>query len=58
MPEAQAIGIGNLVMNQTFYGGIDEEWFFLIPIAMEARGGEIITAMGRYLHSGEPTNVL
>jgi indoleamine 2,3-dioxygenase len=43
--EAQPLALDNITMNQTFYGGIDEEWFFLIPIAMEAKGGGIISSI-------------
>jgi len=45
LDDSKPIELGNVVMNQTFYGGIDEEWFFLIPIAMEAKGGGIMNSI-------------
>jgi indoleamine 2,3-dioxygenase len=48
LDESKPIELGNVVMNQNFYGGIDEEWFFLIPIAMESKGGGIIDAIGTF----------
>jgi len=42
LDEKKPIELGNLVMQQNFFGGIDEEWFFLIPIAVEAKGGVIV----------------
>jgi len=45
LDEDRPVELGNVVMNQNFYGGIDEEWFFLIPIAIEAKGGAIMNSI-------------
>lgn len=37
----------NLTSLHTFTGTVDEAWFYLISVSMEARGGEIIPAVMR-----------
>lgn len=36
------IDLDNIVLLQNFLGGIDEEWFILIHVAIEAKAGELI----------------
>lgn len=37
--------LGNIAINQNFLGGIDEEWFILVHVDIEARAGEVIAAL-------------
>lgn len=38
------IDLGNIALLQNFLGGIDEEWFILIHVAIEARAGAALLA--------------
>lgn len=38
------IDLGNIALIQNFLGGIDEEWFILVHVAIEARAGPALTA--------------
>lgn len=38
------IDLGNIALLQNFLGGIDEEWFILIHVAIEARAGATLAA--------------
>ncbi len=44
-PESDLSQIENLKAMHTFTGTQDEEWFYLISVAIEARGAEIIPVM-------------
>jgi indoleamine 2,3-dioxygenase len=37
--------IGNIALNQTFYAGIDEEWFVLIHVDIEQRAAPALAAL-------------
>lgn len=39
------IAIGNIVLLQNFLGGIDEEWFILIHVDIEAKAGAALAAL-------------
>jgi indoleamine 2,3-dioxygenase len=39
------IAIGNIVLLQNFLGGIDEEWFILIHVDIEAKAGDAVAAL-------------
>lgn len=39
------IAIGNVVLLQNFLGGIDEEWFILIHVDIEAKAGAAVAAL-------------
>ncbi len=41
------IKLGNLARLQHFLGGLDEEWFVLVHVAIEAHGGALLTAAVR-----------
>lgn len=43
-PEA-GIELGNLVRIENFYGGIDEDWFVLVHVAIEAKAGPAISKL-------------
>lgn len=45
LDKSKPVELGNIVMIQNFYGGVDEEWFFLVPIVMEVKGGDIVNAI-------------
>lgn len=40
------VAIGNIVLLQNFLGGIDEEWFILIHVDIEAKAGAALAAIG------------
>ena len=39
------IALGNIDTLQTFLGGMDERWFYLVTVAIEAAGGEALPAI-------------
>lgn len=39
------IALGNIVLAQNFLGGLDEEWFILVHVAIEARAGAALAAI-------------
>jgi indoleamine 2,3-dioxygenase len=39
------IGLGNLVLIQNFLGGIDEEWFVIVHVAIEAQAAPALAAL-------------
>ncbi|MBI1741514.1 hypothetical protein HYR54_00415 [Candidatus Acetothermia bacterium] len=39
------IDLDNLVCLQLFLGGVDEQWFYLVGVAIEAKGGPALTAL-------------
>lgn len=43
----EPLSMENLRCLHTLTGTVDEEWFYLISVAMEARGGEIVPAVMR-----------
>jgi indoleamine 2,3-dioxygenase len=43
--------IGNIVLQQNFLGGIDEDWFILIHIEIESRAAEALSAIADILSS-------
>ena len=40
------VALGNIVLLQNFAGGIDEEWFILVHVDIEARAGNALVAIG------------
>ncbi|MEE9451524.1 MAG: hypothetical protein V3V61_02070 [Gammaproteobacteria bacterium] len=38
----EAIELGNIALLQNFLGGLDEEWFILIHVSIEAKAGEAL----------------
>jgi indoleamine 2,3-dioxygenase len=40
------VALGNIVLQQNFGGGIDEEWFILVHVDIEARAGSALVAIG------------
>ena len=39
------VELGNIVCLHNFYGGVDEEWFRLIHVAIEAKAAATISAI-------------
>jgi indoleamine 2,3-dioxygenase len=39
------VGLGNLVLMQNFLGGIDEEWFVIVHVAIEAKAAPALAAL-------------
>jgi indoleamine 2,3-dioxygenase len=44
---AGEIALGNIVLLQNFLGGIDEEWFILVHVEIEAEAGPALAAIPR-----------
>ncbi|KAJ5153511.1 Indoleamine 2-3-dioxygenase [Penicillium canariense] len=44
-PDEPADDLNNLACLQTFTGSLDEQWFYLVSVAIEARGGPSIPLM-------------
>lgn len=42
---AGPVTLGNIVLLQNFHGGIDEEWFVLVHVDIEARAGQALAAI-------------
>jgi len=40
------VALGNLVLMQNFLGGIDEEWFVIVHVAIEANAAPALAALG------------
>ena len=40
------VALGNIVLIQNFLGGVDEEWFILIHVDIEAKSGAAMAAIG------------
>ncbi len=41
------IAPGNIVLRQNFLGGLDEEWFILVHVGIEAKAGRVLAAIVR-----------
>jgi indoleamine 2,3-dioxygenase len=41
------IELGNIALLQNFLAGVDEEWFILVHVDIEAKAGPALTAIGR-----------
>ena len=46
-PDEPAENLSNLTSINTFTGSLDEQWFYLVSVAIEARGGPVIPLMLR-----------
>lgn len=46
-PDEPAEDLNNLTSINTFTGSLDEQWFYLVSVAIEARGGPVIPLMLR-----------
>lgn len=58
--EDQAIELGNIVRLENFYGGLDEDWFVLIHIAIEAQAAPAIQAVveaQKAVHANDPVTL-
>ena len=45
LDQTKPIALGNIVLLQNFLGGIDEEWFVLVHIDIEAKAGVALTGL-------------
>ena len=45
LDESQPVGLENLAALQLFLGGLDEQWFYVVTVAIEAEGGAAIDAL-------------
>ncbi len=49
--ETEPIEIGNIMLSQNFLGGLDEDWFILIHIAIEAKAAPALAAIPSILEA-------
>lgn len=49
LKEAEPIALGNILITQNFLGGLDEDWFILIHIDIEAKAAPAIAAVPEVL---------
>ena len=47
------ITLGNIALLQNFLGGIDEEWFILVHVDIEAKAGDLLTALADAVNGAE-----
>ena len=45
--KAGDIALDNIQMHQNFYGGVDENWFVLVHVAIEAEAGPLLASAAR-----------
>jgi indoleamine 2,3-dioxygenase len=48
---AKPIELGNIVLLQNFFGGLDEEWFVLIHVDIEAKAGAALAAVAEAINA-------
>ncbi len=49
--QPKKVDLGNICCLNNFLGGIDEEWFRLVHVAVEAKAAPAVAAMLRYAES-------
>jgi len=50
---AGPIALGNIALLQNFLGGIDEEWFILVHVDIEAKAGALLSALAEAVNGAE-----
>jgi indoleamine 2,3-dioxygenase len=53
---SDSLALENLAMLTTFTGSLDEQWFYMISVAMEAKGGPSIASMLRAIQAAREDN--
>lgn len=56
--ESKPIAIGNTMLVQNFFGGLDEDWFVLIHIEIEARAAPALAAIPTILDGIDQDNAI
>jgi indoleamine 2,3-dioxygenase len=56
--ESKPIAIGNIMLVQNFFGGLDEDWFVLIHIEIEARAAPALAAIPAILDGIDQDNAI
>ena len=46
MDPSGPVALGNIALAQNFHGGLDEEWFVLVHVDIEARAAPVVAALG------------
>lgn len=55
------IALGNIALSQNFFGGLDEEWFVLVHVEIEAEAGPALAGVVRAINAAigdEPAEVV
>jgi indoleamine 2,3-dioxygenase len=50
---AEPIALGNLALQQNFLGGVDEDWFILVHVAIESEAVPLVNSVGPALEAVE-----
>ncbi len=45
LDKSQPVALDNIAASQLFLGGLDEQWFYMVTVAIEAEGGTVIDAL-------------
>lgn len=53
LDQTRPIQLGNLALLQNFLGGVDEEWFVLVHVEIEARAGAALGGLARALQASQ-----
>ncbi|NET60546.1 MAG: hypothetical protein F6K47_31735 [Symploca sp. SIO2E6] len=57
LDKTQPVELGNIVLLQNFLGGIDEEWFILVHVDIEAKAAPIVQSMPLCLEAIDEGNL-
>ena len=58
LDSSQSFDLENIVIVQNFLGGVDEDWFIMIHVAIEQEAKEILSALKKYFfNSGENSDL-
>ena len=55
--QTKPIVLDNIVLIQNFLGGVDEEWFVLVHVDIEAKAGKALAGLVRALEAAEENDV-
>ncbi|MDC3256838.1 indoleamine 2,3-dioxygenase [Acidimicrobiia bacterium] len=58
LDSSESFDLENIVIEQNFLGGVDEDWFIMIHVAIEYEAKEILSALKKYFfESGNQSNL-
>ncbi|NND23439.1 MAG: hypothetical protein HKN86_01980 [Acidimicrobiia bacterium] len=58
LDSSQPFDLENIVIVQNFLGGVDEDWFIMIHVAIEYEAKEILSSLNKYFFdSGDASNL-
>lgn len=57
LDKSQPVALDNIAASQLFLGGLDEQWFYMVTVAIEAEGGTVIDALISAQQAAEANDV-